>query len=258
MVISIMALLAALAVPAIKNFGKAEAQASAVRQLLDDVARARQLAISQRTTVFMVFLPTGFWSNAPYAGNQAAWSALVSRGGEELEKGKRLFEKQLNSYAFVTLRSVGDQPGVSSVRYVGPWHSLPEGNFIAPWKFNLLRSQQLPVKDPPPPATPTERTFYVAGFSVTNGIPFPSAEGLTTFTLPYVAFNSLGQLASEQDEYIPLARGVLAHALDVNKTARQSPPDVRENPPGNSTNTFNLIHIDWLTGRAKVISPEVR
>jgi hypothetical protein len=29
-------------------------------------------------------------------------------------------------------------------------------------------------------------------------------------------------------------------------------PVVEERPPGNSTNAFNLIHIDWLTGRARV------
>ena len=60
-VISILGILASLTVPAIKNFGKSNASLSASRQLLDDVARARQLAISQRTTVYMVFVPPNFW-----------------------------------------------------------------------------------------------------------------------------------------------------------------------------------------------------
>ena len=60
-VISILGILAALAVPALKNFGHADAMTAAAQQLLDDVARARQLAISQRTTVYMVFVPTNFW-----------------------------------------------------------------------------------------------------------------------------------------------------------------------------------------------------
>ena len=49
-VISILGILAALTVPALKNFGKSDVNISASRQLLDGVARARQLAISQRTT----------------------------------------------------------------------------------------------------------------------------------------------------------------------------------------------------------------
>ena len=62
-VISILGILAALTVPALKNFGKSNVNISASRQLLDGVARARQLAISQRTTVYMVFVPTNFWDN---------------------------------------------------------------------------------------------------------------------------------------------------------------------------------------------------
>src|SRR6266571_5117108 len=60
-VISIVGLLAGLAVPVVNNF-KPNVVAGATRQLLDDVARARQYAISQRTTVFMVFVPTNFWA----------------------------------------------------------------------------------------------------------------------------------------------------------------------------------------------------
>src|ERR1017187_6933058 len=46
-VISIMGLIAALPVPALKSLGKSNTRTSASRQLLDDVGRARQLAISQ-------------------------------------------------------------------------------------------------------------------------------------------------------------------------------------------------------------------
>ena len=62
-VLTIMAMLAALAVPALKNFGHADAMTAADQQMLNDVARARQLAISQRTTVYMVFVPANFWNN---------------------------------------------------------------------------------------------------------------------------------------------------------------------------------------------------
>lgn len=264
-VISIMGILAALAIPAIKNFGKAEAQVSATRQLLDDVARARQLAMSQRTTVYMIFLPANFWSDASYAGNAAAYSALSA---PEKEKASKLFDKQLNSYTFVTARSVGDQPGRPSVRYIGSWRSLPEGTFIPTWRFNDPNRPPTPIPDPPPPAAPL-RTFYVRGFNLTtpaDGVPFPSVDGSTAFKLPYLAFNHLGQLVSREldrsgnpgDAYLPLARGSLSPSLDPNKMPLQNPPSVAEKPAGNSTNAFNLIHIDWLTGRAKVERQEVQ
>ncbi|HUB87021.1 MAG TPA: type II secretion system protein, partial [Verrucomicrobiae bacterium] len=61
MVIVIIGILAGLAVPALKNLGKLESNAGAARQLLDDVGRARQLAIANHTTVYMIFVPTNFW-----------------------------------------------------------------------------------------------------------------------------------------------------------------------------------------------------
>src|SRR5215510_15394996 len=65
-VIAIIGLLAALAVPVLNNF-RPNYTASATAQLLDAVSRARQLAISQRTTVYMVFVPTNFWNQQVYA-----------------------------------------------------------------------------------------------------------------------------------------------------------------------------------------------
>lgn len=261
--IAIMGILAALAVPALKNFGRAEAQVSATRQLLDDVARARQLAISRRTTVYMVFLPTNFWSDASCPGNAAAYAALPAT---EREKAAKLFDKQLNSYAFVAARSVGDQPGQAAPQYIGSWHSLPEGTFIATWKFKDPNAAPTIIKDST--STPP-RVFAVRGFNLTtpaDGVPFPSDTGSTAFRLPYVAFNHRGQLVSLEkdaagnpgDAFIPLARGILGHSVDANKVPQPNPPYVQERPPDNSINAFTLIHIDWLTGRARVERQEVQ
>jgi prepilin-type N-terminal cleavage/methylation domain-containing protein len=237
-VISIMGILAALVVPAVKSFGRAEAQASATRQMLDGVARARQLAISQRTTVYLVFVPENFWTALPPAEQTAA---------------AKLYDKQLNSYGFLTLRGVGDQPGQPVARYLGPWRSLPEGNFIAAWKFNP-HSTFMNLQSPGDPA---EHTVY--GFETSRALPFPTAESPTNLVnLPFIAFNHLGQLVSGQDEYIPLARGTLAHAYSPAKEPLPKPPFVEERPPGNSINNFNLIRIDWLTGRARVERQEVK
>jgi len=250
-VIGIMGLLAAITIPAFNNIKKADATLAATRKFLADVAHARQKAIAHRTTVYMVFVPSNFW-------NDPAFLALPA---VERDKGRQLYDKQLSSYALVTLRNVGEQPGRISPRYLTDWQTLPEGAFIALNKFGSPNSYTT-VYDPPLPATPTIRSFPVYGFSTTNIIPFPSEDARQYFStfvpLPYVAFNFLGQLTQDgispagRDEYIPLARGVIAHSRDANGVPQARPPDVAEQPPGNSSNAFNLVHIDWLTGRARL------
>jgi prepilin-type N-terminal cleavage/methylation domain-containing protein len=251
-VISIIGALAAIVVPAIKNFGRADAAAAAARQLLDDLGRARQLALSQRTPVYMVFVPAEFWNLPGYSALYSAWPQ------KERDRANHLFDKQLNSYALVSLRSVGDQPGRHQPRYLSPWKSLPEGNFIAPWKFGP-RNQFLRIDD-----LGSGQSFATYGFSITNTIPFPSEDaatytGVTNVYLPYIAFEYNGQLESGQDEFLPLGRGSISHAFDrVGLTNLPQAPLLSENPPGNSTNSFNLVHIDWLTGRARVERPQIQ
>ena len=131
-----------------------------------DVARARQYAISQRTTVYMIFCPADFWNDARYA--------LINASVTEKPKAVKLYDKQLNSYTFVTLRSVGEQPGRISPRYLQSWRTLPEGAIIAPLKFQP-RTTTLRVIEP----SDINRYFDVRGFAVTNIVPFPSAEAAT-------------------------------------------------------------------------------
>ncbi len=253
-VIAIIGLLAAIAVPALNNMKRSDATVSATRQLLDDVGRARQLAISRNTTVYMIFCPAVFWNDPGY----------TSLPGDLQAPGTNLWNKQLTSYAFVTLRSVGDQPGGALPDYIGPWHTLPENTFIpTTTKLFLAPNQYVRITD-----AITSRYYDVFGFSMTNGIPFPTEDaydpgvpGRKFAYVPYLAFNYLGQLVSGspgRDEYIPLARGTVAHGRDAKTRApRRSAPELVENPPGNSTNAFNLIHIDRLTGRARHIQQEI-
>jgi prepilin-type N-terminal cleavage/methylation domain-containing protein len=256
-VISILGMLAAIVVPAIKNFGRAEAIVAASRQLLDDIGRARQIAISQRTTVYMVFMPAAFWSDLPpgYARNGAAYLTLPP---VELNQAARLFDKQLNSYTFFTQRGVGDQPGRDTPRYLDRWRSLPDGTFIAPWKFTPPRDldQRFIIETLTNPVPFT--LFPVKNFS-TNAFPFPFADSTAKLWLPYVAFNYLGQLTSKEDEFIPLARGAISHVSDPQtKIPLQLEPSVSENPPNSSIDSFNLLHIDWLTGRARIERPQIQ
>jgi len=262
-VIAIIGILAGITMPTIANFRKADSMLAATRQMQDDVERARMLAISQRTTVYMVFCPSNFWSDPAYGS---------LNGTPEIAKASRLLDKQLNAYTFVTLRSVGNQPGQVTPRYLSEWRPLPDGAMIAPFKFKPRGQPPTIVTDPPWPATPT-KTFPVKGFDVTTDIPFPSADappstlvGKKYVALPYIAFNYLGQLLPPVgqvvavDEYIPLAKGSINQALDASKIPRlpEQSPTFNESPPGNSTNAFTLIRIDWITGRARLERQEFK
>jgi hypothetical protein len=250
----------------LKNLGKSNITVSAGRQLLDDVGRARQLAISQHTTVYMVFVKANFWMMPNFPNPW--WLKLTS---PQQTAATNLCDKQLTGYTFVSLRSVGDQPGRGTPRYLAAaWHNLPDGTFIASQKFQASNS---------PPFTP----FYISafdpnrpiyGFSVINNIPFPTEDSppSSILYLPFIAFNYLGQLSldgqtlAQRDEYIPLAQGTVSPALDVatktftlSAASAVSSQSVSENPPGNSTNSmYNIVHIDRLTGRATLEYQKVR
>jgi prepilin-type N-terminal cleavage/methylation domain-containing protein len=245
-VLAIIGILAGITLPTIHAF-KPNPGAVAARQLLDDIARARQLAMSQRTTVFMVFLPTNFYSG----------SDLLKWTPDQINKAKRVIDKQLIGYTFVSLRSPGDQPGRAYPRYLSAWRTLPEGSFIPLEKFRP-RNQSFLIY------TNGGVAFQVFGFNRTNNIPFPTEETLAAsvsrpyIDFPYIAFNYLGQLVSGENEYIPIAQGSVLFTRDPTNGLGTWPYQVNENPPGNTTNTFNLVSIDWLTGRAHLERQEVR
>jgi prepilin-type N-terminal cleavage/methylation domain-containing protein len=267
-VIAIIGILAALLAPVLKNFSKPDVTVAATRQMLDDFGRARQLAISQRATVFMAFVPTNFWAGV----NSTAWGNLPF-AFQTSTLVTQMYAAQLNGYIMESLRSVGDQPGRIYPRDLVRVKTLPEGAFIADVKFSG------PVYNPSSPglnaAFPTNRSdLQIYRFNFTNTIPFPCADIFTNLlfannyaitnahfvNLPFIAFNYLGQLCSADgtllayDENIPLSYGILAHAKSLNsKSAIAGPTDAREVPPGNSTNiSYNVIHIDRLTGRARL------
>ena len=242
-VISILGLLAALTVPALKNIGKSQSATSAAQQLLDDVGRARQLAISQHTTIYMVFLTTNFWAPLDFTSLTAGQKSLVTN----------LSASQLSGYAFISQGKLGDQPGqrVNNWEYHGTWSSLPDNNFIAAWKFILPTGWKTSVNG----------QFSVSSFS-RAAVPFPTASNATV-SLPFIAFNYLGQLttngldASYLDEYIPLAQGSVAYGIDpktkVPTMTSVGSSAIQETPANSSTSsTFTLIHVDALTGRARL------
>jgi len=267
-VIAILGILGVLTVPVLKNFRKSDATLGASRQLLDDVGRARQLAISQRTTVYMVFVPTNFWVDSSGVALNTASDSWWKNLAPALQTAvTNLADKQLTGYTFIAYGAMGDQPGQHAWHYLAPWQVLPEGTFIAMTKFtNTLAGPAYRIIDGIDP----NKFFDVYGFCTNNAFPFPAETGTNTYakriTLPYLAFNYLGQLSVDgqtlapRDEYIPLAHGAVQVSKDAeHKTFVLSSdplvlarsPEVTELPPGNSTNSaYNIVHIDRLSGRA--------
>jgi prepilin-type N-terminal cleavage/methylation domain-containing protein len=246
-VISILGILAALTVPALKNLGKSNAAIGASRQMLDAVGHARQLAIANHATVYMVFVPTNFWM-----AGMSTWISHLT--ADQQTAALNLCDRQLSGYAFVAYGAAGDQPGRHAWHYLEPWQALPDGFFVAQWKFGPRNLTNTVVDHV------TGASYPVRGFA-TASIPFPtetSATGLFAPYFPYIAFNYLGQLTSGQDEYIPLAQGSMLPARDANKAMLWNSPSVSETPPGNSINAFNLVQIDWLTGRAVLENQKVQ
>ena len=262
-VIAIIAILAGLAIPAIKNLGKSNILTSSSRQLLDDIGRARQLAVTHRTTVYMVFLPTNFWSDISFG-----WKSRASAA--QLNIATNLCDRQLNGYNFYSLGDVGDQPGVHFPHYLSTWQSMPEGTYIAASKFAIGPPKSiriLPWEQDYRGGNPTPISSFTNN---DEGFPFPTSDtNLSTaaqyngtfLPLPNIAFDYTGRLVSGlgsdgnyRDEYIPLTQGSVLPARDGNtKKLQMAPPSVLESPAGNTTNlSYNIIHIDALTGRAQL------
>ena len=240
-VITIIGFMAALALPHLPGMTRANSMTAAVQQLMADCALARQLAMSHRSTVYMVFVPpysSSFWPAVPPANQQGSYNNLLAH--------------QYGAYALVSLRSVGDQPGQANPQYLTEWKPLPDGVFIAPFKF---ASSGFVMVSATNTLSGAFSTFKILPFP--NDIPlfrFPAVDAAGsggspyTMPLPYIGFTPSGQLTTNNDEYIPLDRGRVLYPVGAGAVAATP----IEAPPGNSTNNCNIIHIDWLTARAKI------
>jgi prepilin-type N-terminal cleavage/methylation domain-containing protein len=247
-VLTIIGILAAIGLPAIRGMTRSHAMIAGNRQFLDDLALARQTAIAQHTTVYVVFVPTNVGS-------------IVLPGGFPTldQQITNLYTGRYNTYALLSLRQVGDQPGRTTPKYITGWRTLPAGVFIPQEQFNL----------PPPSA------IGGTGFSLET-LPFPVATnypilpGSLPLQLPCLAFNYLGQLtdpnpfATVRDQYIPLVRG----SIFYNPVSPNGAADIQVNPIDAVTTTNitgvtyyknnNVVYINALTGRAKIFQPQIQ
>lgn len=244
-VLAIIGVLAAVALPSISGMRKSNVMANAVAQLTADFSNARQTAIRERTTVHVIFVPPDILTLLPNSADlrdSRTWTNLLTH--------------PYSSYAFYAERTVGDQPGQSHPRYIGAWRTLPDGITIADWEF-----KQIPKADWDNPNLLTNRPFAT---DTDKEFPFPTVNGNRYF-MPHVSFDSTGSLIAKdsggkrvlfQDEIVSLARAsILAQRAPDGSIAEF---DWRESPPNNSRNDYNRIRIDGLTGRARVERQEIK
>jgi len=225
-VIAIIALLATVSVPAIRGLTRSNLISSANRQLLDDIALARQRAINERSIVRVVFVPLDVRTDIK-----------LNTGERDRKMITNLWTGAQTRYALYAERSAGDQPGQHHPRYLTPWRTLPDGVFIP------------------------ERELLRLGTNAVN-IPFPTVDG-NPYDLPHISFDLSGRTVYAdgtprlQGEYLETARGSIMFQRDQT-TKMVTFFDARENPVNNSIDNFNRVRVDGLTGRARIERPEIQ
>ena len=239
-VLVIIAIIAGLTLPHIRGNTESVAINAACRQLVADLSYARQRAISQRSTVAVVFLSPDILGTDLQGG---------SLSPNEKAEVRRLQGGVYTHYALYQYRRVGEQPGTRETDgYITEWKSLPDKTFIDPDEFN---------------ANSTFFKYSGGNPAPKFRFPFSSSPPINFGGLgfPYVAFDHEGRcITVDRDETgagkavfesnLNVARGSIFVSRDANGVVNSiSDYDVTQIPPDNATN--NVIYINGLTGRAK-------
>jgi len=235
MVLIIIGLLAALALPHIRGHTESVAIGAATHQVVSDLSYARQKAMSMRSTVAMFFL-------TDIISLPGAIDMNLATLPNEKQEVERLRGGLYTHYAIAAFRRVGEQPGRGAFSYLTEWKSLPEKTFFA--TNNPLNILNLPRDD---------------------HIPFPFSRSINEVELPYIAFDAEGRYIklsaafngqkdprwTPADAHISIARGAVFYARNDQEQIINL--ELQEIPPGNGTG--NIVKVDFLTGRAKREQP---
>lgn len=270
-VLAIIGTLAAIAVPTFKGFGRSNAFTAGQRQLVDDLKYARQLAIKNRSTVYILFAPTNSWAQ------QATFSALSAQFGgfrdEALTVLTNVVLGQYSSYAIYTQRRLGEQPGVERPRYLTEWRSLPQGVIFPREMLGLTDASVGPA------ATNRPHRLAQANFPFPLVIPgvdlrnhysgsTPIWNGLANMpVVPFIAFDPSGRIADVtyaglrdalgnpvlpgSDVVLAVGPGSVLPPKQPDGQVRLGVADVVETPRFGYTN--GLIRVSYYTGRARLI-----
>lgn len=249
-VVAIIGLLASITLPALRGIGKSSALTGTNWQLLDDLALARLLAINHRTTVYFAFLTPEILDNEIISLINANPRYNEEQKEVMRDQVRGLWSRVYSGYAIYAKRTVGSQPGNSTPQYLTDWKSLPDGVLFDPAK--------LPITIPANPTNPDP----LSRPHKPERLNFPDADGISQW-LPVIEFNAQGQLASGSDEFLTFVQGVIE--FDRNSNGEIVPFNFRNDLQQSLIYTSqnegqpqrHHIRINWLTGRSRVVQPEI-
>ncbi len=260
-VIGIIGILAASSMPAIRSLSQSNTISAAHGQFMDDLAMARQYAMARRQTVYMVFV-------TPI---MRAQFDTIRRGipqplqAQYLRQLTNLVDRQYTGYALYAERSVGDQPGRYTPRYLTPWKTLPDGIYFdtdkfefrepknwapAAWTEEVTRRHPLPYRKFPFPNT--DRAL----------LDLESRDQNARLWLPYIAFDGQGRLtffSATGDELkvkppfqaVKLQRGSIFFPRTTTGTG-EFDPDKKVDIMRTSQTNLLVVLIDQNSGRPRV------
>ena len=273
-VFTIIGLIAALSMPALKGFGQGNLVNNVVRQLTDDISLARSRAISDRCTVYVLFVSTNiYWERNQFQArlNGAAMELPAIERQRFIQNSRQLWtnlaQQQYTAYAVYASRTVGDQPSQQKPRYLTEWKSLPDGVMFHPYKMtnNVTKNYWMDEKT-------RQRT---AGFTNWIEAPllqmnchFPNAKG-PEMSMPCIAFNHKGELVfpwlepgSEKPELLSLPSWCDYEVLPIVKASGfyETPGTLVEITPLAALDKPPLmrIRIDGKTGKVTALQDELR
>jgi prepilin-type N-terminal cleavage/methylation domain-containing protein len=246
-VIAVIGMLATVGLPALRGIGEGNAMQASVRQMLDDLARARLTALNSRSRVCVVFLHPMLDVNVlnAYQPFPESYKTLAN-----------IFGDQMASYAIISERTVGDQPGRNRPRYVLEWRSLPEGVMVAPWSFLPWQGSL--------PSWANDLSEEDFPFELRTDLPFPVNDTLSlinhpTTRLSCLVFEPSGRLffganRLSPDRVLRLVPGSVLVGRDEEgiPTSVDLPPATRDR---DREHEETEIRVSGLTGRAAVEPP---
>ncbi len=290
-VLAIIGIITSISIKPIQTLFKGQGMPVAQRQMRDVFGYARHVAISQRANVYVAFIPTNIVN---LDTNRFLFNA------NDYLLLNRAVGNQGSGYALYVKRRVGEQPGRQNPEYLNDWEYLPPNTFIHSNEFTNVKNFG------------NEKLRFPIANSTNNVTPaIMGRPNYNTADVPYVAFDSKGQLLAGRDAWIPLTEGsvlrprtpgggaflhALPNALETKRPALNGTvlPDVTyyvrtgtgsvsyngvvygDGPydqqfvgvPGVASWTANVgsprvdlfegIHINWLTGRARIVRPQLQ
>ncbi len=273
-VFTIIGLIAALSMPALKGFGQGNLVNNVVRQLSDDISLARSRAISDRCTVYVLFVSTNiYWERNQFQTrlNDAAMALPAIERQRFIQNSRQLWtnlaQQQYTAYAVYAGRTVGDQPSQRKPRYLTEWKSLPDGVMFHPYKMtnNVTKDYWINEKKRQRPAGLTN---WIETPLLHIKCRFPNAKG-PEMSMPCIAFNHKGELVfpwlepnAEKPELLSLPSSCDYEVLPIVKASGfyETPGTLVEITPLAALDKPPLmrIRIDGKTGKVTALQDELR